>query len=67
MLTGRKVKKNINQKIIEITKSTDVKPPDSSSVRRKGIYFLPNLLTTGALFAGFYSILLSFGDNMSLL
>jgi len=63
MLTGRKVKKNINQKIIEITKSTDVKPPDSSSVRRKGIYFLPNLLTTGALFAGFYSILLSFGGQ----
>lgn len=25
-------------------------------VRRKGIYLLPNLLTTGALFAGFYAI-----------
>jgi len=24
--------------------------------RRRGIYFLPNLLTTGALFAGFYAI-----------
>lgn len=26
-------------------------------VRRRGIYLLPNLLTTGALFAGFYAIL----------
>lgn len=28
----------------------------SSKPRRRGIYLLPNLLTTGALFAGFYSI-----------
>ncbi|UTW45229.1 CDP-diacylglycerol--serine O-phosphatidyltransferase [bacterium SCSIO 12696] len=27
------------------------------SVRRKGIFLLPNLLTTGALFSGFYAIL----------
>ena len=26
---------------------------------RKGIYLLPNLLTTGALFAGFYAIISS--------
>lgn len=26
-------------------------------VRRRGVYFLPNLLTTGALFAGFYAII----------
>jgi CDP-diacylglycerol--serine O-phosphatidyltransferase len=25
-------------------------------IRRKGIYLLPNLFTTGALFAGFYAI-----------
>jgi CDP-diacylglycerol--serine O-phosphatidyltransferase len=24
--------------------------------RRRGVYWLPNLLTTGALFAGFYAI-----------
>lgn len=28
-------------------------------VRRKGVYLLPNLLTTGALFAGFYAIVAS--------
>ena len=26
-------------------------------VRRRGIYLLPNLLTTGAMFAGFYAVL----------
>ena len=31
-----------------------------STVRRKGIYLLPNLLTTGALFAGFYAVLSGF-------
>jgi CDP-diacylglycerol--serine O-phosphatidyltransferase len=30
---------------------------------RKGIYLLPNLLTTGALFAGFYAIIASTADR----
>jgi len=29
---------------------------DKASIRRRGIYLLPNLFTTGALFAGFYAI-----------
>jgi len=29
---------------------------DDPSVRPRGVYWLPNLLTTGALFAGFYAI-----------
>ncbi len=29
---------------------------DGRTVRRKGVYLLPNLITTGALFAGFYSV-----------
>ncbi|MED6342294.1 MAG: phosphatidylcholine/phosphatidylserine synthase [Pseudomonadota bacterium] len=28
-----------------------------SSLRRKGIFLLPNVITTGALFAGFYAII----------
>ena len=28
----------------------------NSTLRRRGIYILPNLFTTGALFAGFYAI-----------
>ena len=34
-----------------------------SSTRRKGIFLLPNLLTTGGLFAGFYSIVASIDGN----
>ncbi len=33
------------------------------SSRRRGIYLLPNLLTTGALFAGFYSIVAAIDGN----
>ena len=29
---------------------------DGKTVRRRGVYLLPNLFTTGALFAGFYAI-----------
>src|SRR5271168_1435067 len=29
---------------------------DESQTRRRGVYWLPNLLTTGALFAGFYAV-----------
>lgn len=32
-------------------------------MRRRGIYLLPNLLTTGALFSGFYSIIASIHGN----
>ncbi|HEX5047257.1 MAG TPA: CDP-diacylglycerol--serine O-phosphatidyltransferase [Gammaproteobacteria bacterium] len=35
------------------------------STRRKGIYLLPNLLTTGALFAGFYSIVAAIDGNFA--
>ena len=36
---------------------------DSKNSRRRGIYLLPNLLTTGALFAGFYSIVAAIDGN----
>lgn len=34
-------------------------PPDDRSLRRRGVYLLPNLFTTSALFAGFYAIVAS--------
>ena len=36
------------------------------NTRRKGIYLLPNLVTTGGLFAGFYSIVASIDGNFHL-
>lgn len=32
-------------------------------VRRRGIYLLPNLLTTGAMFAGFYAVIAGMGGD----
>lgn len=32
-------------------------------VRRRGIFLLPNLLTTGALFAGFYAVIAGMGND----
>jgi len=36
---------------------------EKSSIRRRGIYLLPNLFTTGALFAGFYAITSAMGGR----
>jgi len=38
---------------------------EQASSPRKGIYLLPNLLTTGGLFAGFYSIIAAIDGNFS--
>src|SRR5690554_4059235 len=37
--------------------------PAEARVRHRGIYLLPNLLTTGAMFAGFYAILAGMNGN----
>jgi phosphatidylserine synthase len=37
--------------------------PGKNRVRRRGIYLLPNLFTTGALFAGFYAIVQAMNVN----
>ena len=34
----------------------DTSPEQPTKTRRRGIYLLPNLITTAALFAGFYGI-----------
>ena len=39
--------------------------PGKSTIRRRGIYLLPNLFTTGALFAGFYAITSAMGGQFS--
>ena len=51
-----------SEKIVEFDSFSEKSP--SESVRpRKGIYLLPNLLTTGALFGGFYAVLSGFSGN----
>jgi CDP-diacylglycerol--serine O-phosphatidyltransferase len=36
---------------------------DGKKVRRRGIYLLPNMLTTGAMFAGFYAVIAGMGGD----
>lgn len=38
-------------------------PPETHLTRRRGIYLLPNLFTTGALFSGFYAITSAMGGR----
>lgn len=41
----------------------DSEPPDPGPRRRAGIYLLPNLFTTSALFAGFYGIVAAINNR----
>jgi CDP-diacylglycerol--serine O-phosphatidyltransferase len=36
-----------------------------AKVRRKGVYLLPNLVTTGALFGGFFALLAAYNGNFA--
>ncbi|MFT6791348.1 MAG: CDP-diacylglycerol--serine O-phosphatidyltransferase [Cellvibrionaceae bacterium] len=46
----------VDEHIEEISK-------DGKKILHKGVYLLPNLFTTGALFGGFYAILAAMGGN----
>ncbi|MCB1648704.1 MAG: CDP-diacylglycerol--serine O-phosphatidyltransferase [Pseudomonadales bacterium] len=43
--------------LLPIDEHEELVSEDGKKVRRRGIYLLPNLLTLGALFAGFYAII----------
>jgi CDP-diacylglycerol---serine O-phosphatidyltransferase len=47
--------------------TTDAQTPPESAANppRRGVYLLPNLLTTGCLFSGFYSIVASIDTNFA--
>lgn len=45
------------------TESSDAEAFSSPKPRNKGIYLLPNLFTTGALFSGFYAIVAGMDGN----
>lgn len=46
-----------SESILMIDDHEEVVSEGGRKVRRKGIYLLPNLLTTGAMFAGFYAVI----------
>ena len=56
-------KKDAAEKVVNLEQSGRSDQNATSRPARKGIYLLPNLLTTGALFAGFYAVLSGFSGQ----
>src|ERR1700730_7949596 len=48
---------------MDLKPQTDEVPQQPEKISQRGIYLLPNLLTTAALFAGFYSIVAAMKGN----
>jgi CDP-diacylglycerol--serine O-phosphatidyltransferase len=48
---------------VEMSSDPEVGTDDSAKKQRRGIFLLPNLLTTAALFAGFYAIVAAMGGR----
>ena len=44
----------------------DANPKETRKKMRRGIFLLPNLFTTGALFAGFYSIIAAYNEHFEI-
>ncbi len=57
--------KDSEHSLIPIDEHEEVVSEDGKKIRRRGIYILPNLLTLGALFAGFYAIIAGMGGNFN--
>lgn len=51
--------------LIPIDEHEEFVSQDGKKISRKGIYLLPNLLTLGALFAGFYAIIAGMNGNFN--
>ncbi len=52
-----------SESILLIDDHEEVVSEGGRKVRRRGIYLLPNLLTTGAMFAGFYAVIAGMGGD----
>ena len=49
-----------------LSSAPDMNAPPLSSTRRRGIYILPNLLTTAALFCGYFAIVQAMNQNFEM-
>ena len=59
-----KGKESISDSLLPIDEHIEEGHDDEGrKVRHRGIYLLPNLFTTGNLFAGFFAIVSAMGDN----
>ena len=56
-------KSGSTKKVLNLNHGSDIQSLEPQVPTRKGIYLLPNLLTTGALFGGFYAVLTGFSGQ----
>ncbi|MDP2286734.1 MAG: CDP-diacylglycerol--serine O-phosphatidyltransferase [Pseudohongiella sp.] len=56
---------DIDESILPIDEHEEFVSQDGQKISRKGIYLLPNVLTLGALFAGFYAIIAGMDGNFN--
>ena len=56
-------KSGSTKKVLNLNHGSDIHSVEPQVPTRKGIYLLPNLLTTGALFGGFYAVLTGFSGQ----
>ena len=54
-----------SESILPIDEHEEIVSEGGKKVRRRGIYLLPNLLTLGALFAGFYAVIAGMSGNFN--
>ncbi len=54
-----------NESMLPIDEHEEIVSEGGRQVRRRGIYLLPNILTLGALFAGFYAVIAGMSGNFN--
>ena len=54
-----------SESILPIDEHEEIVSEGGKQVRRRGVYLLPNLLTLGALFAGFYAVIAGMSGNFN--
>lgn len=52
-------------RVLPIDEHEEIVSEGGKQVRKRGVYLLPNLLTLGALFSGFYAIIAGMGGNFN--
>ncbi len=63
MAGGRAGARSANRNKVRVMERETQLAAQKASLRRRGIYLLPNLFTTGALFAGFFSVVAAMDGN----
>lgn len=54
-----------SESLLPFDEHEEIVSEDGRKVRRRGIYLLPNMLTLGALFSGFYAIIAGMSGNFN--